>query len=271
MNLSDLRKQAHLSISSIITYIDCGLLYRFSRVDHLMPEFKTDVLVFGSAIHRVLEIYYQGILEGYKIPLLELCKLFKKQWSESADGEDRERIHFTKENDYNSLLAMGVSLLTTWYDSRPGEQYRLIAVEEPFSFTVPGVPVPIIGGMDLVEEDPSGTIIITDHKTPAKAMAEKDVHINQQLTIYQMAAKANGYASREIMLKFDCLIKTKTPKFAQYYTTRSQNEEQRMIRKIQSVWEGIAKGVFVPNDLSWKCANCSYTSACNEWFQQEAA
>jgi len=240
-------------------------------VDCLIPEFKADVLVFGSVIHRILEMYYQGFLEGYKMSLLELSELFQNHWCESVNGNDRANIRFTKGNDYHSLLEMGINLLTTWYDSRPGELYRLIAVEEPFSFTVPGVPVPIIGGMDLVEEDPSGTIIITDHKTPAKAMAEKDVHINQQLTIYQMAAKANGYASREIMLKFDCLIKTKTPKFQQYYTTRSENDEQRMIRKIQSVWEGMAKGVFVPNDLSWKCNNCSYKTACNEWFMQEAA
>ena len=267
MNLAELRQQPHLSISSISTYIDCGLLYRFSRVDKLKPEFKADVLVFGSVIHRILEIFYQGFLEGYKISLSELCDLFENYWRESVN----ETVRFTKNNDYDSMLELGINVLTTWYDSRPGEQYRLFAVEEPFSFSVPGVPMPIIGGMDLVEQDPSGTIIITDHKTPAKAMPEKDVHKNQQLTVYQMAAKANGYSNRNIVLKFDCLIKTKTPKFEQYYTTRTEKDEQRMIRKIQSVWEGISKEVFIPNDLSWKCNNCSFKTACNEWFLQEAA
>ncbi len=267
MNLAELRQQPHLSISSISTYIDCGLLYRFSRIDKLRPEFKADVLIFGSVIHRILEIFYQGFLEGYKISLQELSDLFETHWRESVN----ETVRFTKNNDYDSMLELGINVLKTWYDSQPGGQYRLFAVEEPFSFNVPGVPIPIIGGMDLIEQDPSGTIIITDHKNAAKAMPEKDVHNNQQLTVYQMAAKANGFIGRNIVLKFDCLIKTKTPKFEQYYTTRSKNDEQRMIRKIQSVWEGISKEVFIPNDLSWKCNNCSFKTACNEWFLQEAA
>jgi putative RecB family exonuclease len=39
--------------------------------------------------------------------------------------------------------------------------------------------------------------------------------------MYQIAAKQNGFADREILLRFDALIKTKTPKFEQYWTTRS--------------------------------------------------
>jgi len=35
--------------------------------------------------------------------------------------------------------------------------------------------------------------------------------------------------------------------------------------KVQ-VWEGIQKGVFIPNDTSWKCKNCSYKVACDSWF-----
>jgi len=31
-----------------------------------------------------------------------------------------------------------------------------------------------------------------------------------QLTVYQMSAKANGFKDRDILLKFDCLIKTKS-------------------------------------------------------------
>ena len=34
--------------------------------------------------------------------------------------------------------------------------------------------------------------------------------------------------------------------------------EKRLIRKIQRVWEGISKGVFIPNDLSWRCKTCPY-------------
>ena len=91
------------------------------------------------------------------------------------------------------------------------------------------------------------------------------------MTTYQLGAKANGYAYREILLRLDCLIKTQKPKFEQYYTTRSKIDETRLIRKIQKVWSGISKGVFVPNDTSWKCKNCGYKTACDEWFLRRAA
>ena len=51
MELTDLRKVAHLSASSINDYIDCGLLYKFGRIDKIQPNFKPDALEFGSAIH----------------------------------------------------------------------------------------------------------------------------------------------------------------------------------------------------------------------------
>ena len=120
--------------------------------------------------------------------------------------------------------------------------------------------------MDLVEEDESGTIVITDWKTSARSYGIDEVDRNQQLTCYQMAAKANGFSDRQIILKFDTLIKTQKPKFEQYYSTRSDIDERRLIRKIHKVWEGIRSGVFIPNDTSWKCPNCHYRQACDAWF-----
>jgi putative RecB family exonuclease len=86
-----------------------------------------------------------------------------------------------------------------------------------------------------------------------------------------MAARANGYADREIILKFDTLIKTKQPRFENYYTVRSEIDEIRAIRKIQAVWNGIKNNVFVPNDTGWKHKNCAYRKVCDEWFIRRAA
>jgi putative RecB family exonuclease len=74
---------------------------------------------------------------------------------------------------------------------------------------------------------------------------------------------------REILLRFDALIKTKTPKFEQYWTTRSVLDERRLIKKAALVWEGISKGVFVANDLSWKCKGCAFKTACDNYLEGE--
>ena len=48
MDLYTLRQQPHLSISGILEYVECGLLYRFGRIDKLPMEFKSDNLEFSE-------------------------------------------------------------------------------------------------------------------------------------------------------------------------------------------------------------------------------
>ena len=264
MVLSELRKLPHLSASAIGEYVECSLLYRFGRIDKLPMEFKSDNLEFGTVIHRVLAEFYQARMTGDKMLLSFIHKLFEEYWRIVAELNDE--IRYSNGKDFQTLLISGIDLLTAWHNKLPDDNFRVISIEEAFSFTIPDLTVPIIGAMDLIEEDESGTIIITDWKTSARAYGIDEVDRNQQLTCYQLAAKANGFGHREILLRFDTLIKTKKPKFEQYYTVRSEINEKRLVRKIKKVWEGISRGVFIPNDTSWKCPNCQYRQHCDEWF-----
>ena len=265
MNLSDLRQQPHLSASSIGEYVECSLLYKFGRIDRLPMEFKSDALEFGTCIHRVLEQYYSAKMIGEKMLLKDVHQIFETTWKGIA--QDRDDIRYSGDNDFKSLLMYGKDLLTAWYNKLPDDNFTILGIEEAFSFTLPGIPIPIIGAMDLIEEDSAGTIIITDFKTSSRSYSLNEVDQNQQLTMYQIAAKHNGFAGREIMLRFDTLIKTKTPKFEQYWTTRSELDERRLLKKASQVWDGITKGVFVANDTSWKCKGCAFKHACDEYLE----
>jgi hypothetical protein len=57
--------------------------------------------------------------------------------------------------------------------------------------------IPIIGVMDLVEEDADGTIIITENKTSGRAYTNNQIDKNLQLIVYQIAAKTNGLSNRD--------------------------------------------------------------------------
>jgi putative RecB family exonuclease len=242
------------------------MLYKFSRVDKLQRELIPSTLTFGTVIHLVLAEYYRGKLEGYKMPLKDIHESFKNHWHERA--KDRTDIQYADGQDFTTMLNQGIDLLTPWYENLADDNFKVIAIEEPFSIDIENLDVPIIGATDLIEEDESGTIIITDFKTSAKAYSMDQVDNNQQLTFYQMAVKNNGFADREILLKFDCLIKTKVKKFESYWTTRSEIDECKLVRKIHQVWHGISKGVFIPNDTHWKHNNCPYRKVCDEWFLQ---
>ncbi|WP_054030115.1 RecB family exonuclease [Desulfatitalea tepidiphila] len=267
MVLSELRQTPHLSASSINEYVECSLLYKFGRIDKLPMEFKSDALEFGTCIHRVLEEYYSARMIGDRMLLKDVHEFFVFKWLEIAKG--RTDIKYADGKDYNSYLMYGRDLLTAWYNKLPDDDFTILAIEEAFSFNLPGIDIPIIGAMDLVEQDNSGTIIITDFKTSGRAYSKDEVDSNQQLTMYQIAAKQNGYADHEILLRFDTLIKTKVPRCEQYWTTRTELDERRLIKKARQVWDGISKEVFVPNDTSWKCKGCAYKQACDAYLEGE--
>jgi putative RecB family exonuclease len=268
MELSELRKLPHLSSSSISDYVDCGMLYKFGRIDRIKREFTADSLEYGTTMHRVLADVYQGKMINSPLELKEILELFEYYWTVVAG--DNDKIKYADGKDFETYLVAGRELLTSYYNKIPADDFRVLAIEEAFSFKLEGLDTPIIGAMDLVEEDESGTIIITDWKTAGKAYSNDDVDKNFQLTLYQMAAQANGFADREILLRFDCLIKTKTPKFEQYYTTRSDEDIMRAKKKIMQVANGISKGVFVPNDGHWKCKGCAFAEHCRNWFKEVA-
>ena len=223
-------------------------------------------MIFGSCIHKTLEFFHKERAQNNnnRLPLSLILETFENVWR--FEAAENTRIQYKAGNSYENLLNLGKSLLTTYYSNLPNENYTVIGVEVPFSFTIEGLPIPIIGAVDLIEEDESGTLIITDFKTAAKAYSSADVDKNFQLTVYNLAFKTNGYSDREILLKFDCLIKTKISKFEQYYTIRTDEDEKMAIKKTKAVWEGICKGVFIPNNNSWKCSGCAYTKECQEWL-----
>ncbi len=267
MELSELRKLPHLSASGASEYIECGLLYRFGRVDRLPMEFVAAELVFGTVIHKVLEEFYRARMRREHLLLKEIHTFFKLHWTRATT--ERSEIQYPEGQDADLLSVVGVDLLTAWYQKLQEDSFHVVAVEHAFSFNLPDIPIPIIGAVDLVEEDESGALIITDFKTTARAYSSDEVNRNQQLTLYQMALKRTGHAGHEILLKFDCLIKTKTPKFESYWTTRSETDELRIKRKLREVWGGISKGVFLPNDMNWRCPRCHYRKACDAWFLKE--
>ena len=211
MELQELRKAVHLSASAINDYLDCGLLFKFGRIDKIQPEFKSDAMEFGSAIHLALADLHKNKMTGSLMTTRELHECFESHWKRLTDG--RDDIQYAEGNNFETMLLQGKELLTAYYNKASWKDFEAIAIEEAFSFEISGCQIPIIGAVDLVERDNSGTIIITDFKTSARAYSNDEVDRNFQLTLYQMAYKEKGYSDAEILLRFDCLIKTKQPKF----------------------------------------------------------
>ena len=181
MDIEKLRSRPHLSASAINDYVECGLLYKLSRIDGSVKEFIPEALIFGSAVHEALSVFYKGRKNGITLSPEELIMRFERIWAEKAEGN--EAISYKDGKDFIILLNEGKSLLGTYYKNLRDDHYRVLAVEDPFELTLDGLDIPVIGIIDLLEEDESGTLIITDHKTAGKSYTSDDVDKNFQLTV----------------------------------------------------------------------------------------
>lgn len=265
MDLFDLRKEPHLSASQIDTYSQCGLLFKFAYIDRLQPEFRSDNLELGTCIHLALADFHKQKITGRIMSAKELQETFKKYWKAAAEGY--EGIQYSEGKDYETLLMEGQEMLTAYYHKVPHDQFKVVAIEQPFRFLIDGCP-PVIGAFDLIEEDEAGTIIIVDWKTSARGYGVREIDKNLQLSIYQLALLEDGCADHEILLRLDVLVKTKQKKLEQYYSSRSKTDLKRTKKIILETWKGITSNVFIPYDSpsNFRCPNCSYKKSCDEWF-----
>ena len=264
MEINEFKNQAHLSASGINDYLECGLLYKFSRIEKRQPEIYSDSLVLGKAIHRVLADFYLKLRAGTRLAQKNLEEAFDHHWEELAHGRGDITYKPGKSLPYPSA-PRAKSLLAAFNRDLPDEDCNILGVEQPFICEIEGLPVPLIGIYDLVLEDPAGTITIVDHKTASKSYTMADANQNLQMTIYHMAARANGYGERDILLRLDCLIKPRSQNSSS--TTPLGVIGRRRRPPLKSGPSGKpSKKVFIPNDGGWKCGNCGYKTACKEWF-----
>ena len=134
MVLSELRKLPHLSISSVNSWIDCGLMYKFGKIDKIPIEAKTDALEFGTVIHLVLGEYYEVKMIEERMSLKDVHNSSEEHWHRVAEG--RTDIKYAKGKDFETLLMEGKDLLTAWYMKLPQDNFKALAPEEAFSFNL---------------------------------------------------------------------------------------------------------------------------------------
>lgn len=146
MNLSELRKLPHLSVSGIEDYMECGLHYKFSRIDKLKTKYRADALVFGGTIHKVLAEYNQERLIGKILTVTELQDLFEKHWTTNAKGQ--EDILYKKGKTFESEMHEGKELLRVFGENIDSgmPKHTVIAIEEAFVFYLPGYPQAVYCG-----------------------------------------------------------------------------------------------------------------------------
>nr|DAN48707.1 MAG TPA: PD-(D/E)XK nuclease superfamily protein [Bacteriophage sp.] len=258
---------AHLSYSSISSYLTCSRAWKHHYIDKL-PEPTTPALIFGSAIHDTVEKLISANTVGNEATSNPLGmagggEMFRELYQARLEKETDIDWQGTTIEDQ---LRLGERILTTpeVFENLSRLRAKVDAegkpmIERKVELSVPGVGVPVIGYIDIILAD--GTP--ADFKTASRAWSQSQAENSMQSLFYLAALNQAG---EEINWKFRHLVVTKTltPKFQELKHAHEPRELFFLFDLIRSVWAGISAGVFVPNPDCWKCSPkyCPHFMSC---------
>lgn len=246
----------HLSYSSISLYLDCGEAWKRKYVEK-QPTIVSPALIFGSAFHDTVEAAVGD-------PGADLLKTWTAKWNKrvgEADvawGVDTPEFHHNE--GHRILSADNVqgairSIRVGHDDDGAGP-----LVEQKVELRVPGVPIPIIGYIDLMTTDG----VPADLKTAARAWTDAKAADSLQGLFYLAALNQAGKTAHAWRFRYYIFVKTKTPQVQIIEHTHHPGEIFFLFKLIQSIWRGIEQGVFPINPTGWKCdpKYCDFWADC---------
>lgn len=187
----------HLSPSSLKAYMRCRESFRRKYVLR-QQEASSHYFIWGGAHNTALvDINYaQKILSGTDMPVAEVQEAFAAAVDLKAEaaGGDRE-IEWGKEMTRSKIKDQGVELVAA-YMHVAAPKVQPTAVEKRFDINVAGLPVPMVGYLDVVTD----TSIVELKTASAKGVQLTD---RFQGRVYQLAMP--------LPVEFHIATKTKMP------------------------------------------------------------
>lgn len=244
----------HLSFSSINAYLLCGHAWRLHYIERIQTP-TAPALVIGSAWHDAVEDHLRSgadLATRYREHLATRLGSEEVAW----DNETPESLAAVGERmaaakPIKDLLA-GVR---ADFDPEHG------ALERRVELRVPGVPVPVIGYIDVITNDG----VPGDFKTAARMWGDDKAASEMQPLVYLAALNQAGDDGHGWRFRHYVCTKATRPTARVFETQRSPGEVLTgLIPTIVQVWGGIQAGVFPQNTTTWKCSPryCDYWDMC---------
>lgn len=253
----------HLSFSSITSYLNCAKAWEFKYVDK-QPTKTSAQLLFGSAWHKTIEAMVaksdeRDPLDQWKHNLQSELELSGRknqniEWGdETEEGLINTGIRFLQSKEIQTAL---LSII-------PGVDEMGPKIERNIELRVPGVPVPVIGYIDIITEDG----VCGDFKTSGKSWSETQAKDSLQPLFYLAGLKQMGIPAPDLFRHY-IFVKTKEPKFQMIETAHKPQEMMFLFGLIQNVWRAIERESFFENPGGWQCSAkfCDFWAQCRGRF-----
>lgn len=259
--------KGHLSPSSLRLFGTCPEQYRrvYVKGERQRPG---AALVWGSADHYAHEVNFtQKITSGVDISSDDVKLAFAEGFDQEVDEKGGESEVAWGGDKPGELKDRGVALVEA-YHHQVSPSVQPVAVERSFSITVPGVPVPVVGRIDIQTGDR-----VIEGKTSAAKKSKPEPQWRLQAEMYQL----------ESGLPVEWHVKTKTKTPGVYTAAEEQGlwlapsklrqdatiiRVQRLTATLLSLLATYGPDEAWPTgapDYGWACDYCGFRPTCFFW------
>ena len=167
----------HLSATAIAQLTTCPELFRLRRIKRI-PESKGVDKFVGTVDHETLErVLRKKMGTNYQdVPNEQIPDIYNRAWTESIQEE--EVVWYDKDPDEVHANGLDMAVL---YNDQVTPTIKPVAVEERFEEEISGIPVPVVGYADVIE---NGRII--EKKTSKSKVSKPKPMWLLQGRIYQL-------------------------------------------------------------------------------------
>lgn len=263
-----------LSYSSVRTYLECPLRWKFLYIDR-RPEAPKGYFSFGRTVHSVLEELLrplvvapsrraevgltqrtldafpppdgEGGAPGQMMTTEEMLETYARLWSGEGYSSPEE------EARYRSL---GEEMLRRYHETLTRTPPMPVAVEAHLQARWDGLP--IHGYIDRIDRGPGGGLEIVDYKT-SRELSREDAQGSDQLSMYQVLVEENYPEPVERLTLYH--LRSLTPHGVPRRPAEALDE---LKGRVGVVRDGIRAASYEPTP-GRHCGRCEFKSLCPEF------
>lgn len=233
-----------LSATAIETYEACPLQYKLSQEWHLPGEVSGPVL-FGNAVHRVLQAWFDAVRAGRPLSIPAALALFREEMEEAAFDRELQRELYVKQGEEQLHEFLGARML----EPKP----PIISTETGFQVKIGDALVR--GRIDRIDRIEGDRVSVIDYKT-GREHIKKDADDSLQLSIYALAAKERWKYTPERLVIYNLGANNLVE------TARDADQLGEAVERVNAVAAAIAAGDFEATPDSRTCGQCPFASLC---------
>ena len=236
----------HISPSMISQFTRCGEQFRRRRIEGeiIPPGIAARI---GTGFHRGAEVNHRAkIITGKDEPLSVVQDAARDGYVAALQGG----VYFAPDEVAGARKAMAEGVDTTValarkYHASLAPQIQPVMVEKQLWLDVGELPLPITGIVDVVSVDGWWADLKTAGQKWPQARADSDI----AATVY---AEMLGYPKR---MTFEVLTTTKEVAHHSLITTRTPEDFEAFVRRVQVILGMVERGIFPPADpTGWFCS-----------------